>query len=56
MLVNTNFWPVNMNFWKAATMKSFDYSPLGKELKAQTDLAKKQYQKLGDTYESDKTI
>ena len=56
MLVNTNFWPVNMNFWKAATMKSFDYSPLGKELKAQTDLAKKQYQKLGDTYEFDKTI
>ena len=37
-------------------MKSFDYSPLGKELKVQTDLAKKQYQKLGDTYELDKTI
>ena len=37
-------------------MKSFDYSLLVKELKAQTDLAKKQYQKLGDTYEFDKTI
>ena len=29
-------------------MKRFDYSPLGKELKAQTDIAKKQYQKLDD--------
>ena len=25
---------------KAATMKWFEYSPLGKELKAQTDIAK----------------
>ena len=29
---------------------------LGKELKAQTDIAKKQYQKLDDTYEFDKII
>ena len=36
---------------KAATMKRFEYSPLGKELKAQTDIAKKQYQKLDDTDE-----
>ena len=41
---------------KAATMKRFEYSPLGKELKAQTDMAKKQYQKLGDTFEFDKII
>ena len=27
---------------KAATMKRFEYLPLGKELKAQTDIAKKQ--------------
>ena len=27
-----------------ATMKRFKYSPLGKKLKAQTDIAKKQYQ------------
>ena len=33
-----------------ATMKRFEYSLLGKELKAQTDIAKKQYQKLGDTF------
>ena len=44
----------NMNFWlekmfyhkdllkKAATMKRFEYSPLGKELLVQTDIAKKQ--------------
>ena len=41
---------------KAATMKRFEYSPLGKELKAQTDIAKKKYQKLEDTYEFDKII
>ena len=27
---------------EAATMKSFEYSPLGKKLKAQTDIAKKE--------------
>ena len=53
---------VNMNFYlskcfiqkrpieKAATMNRFEYSPLGKELKTQTDIAKKQYQKLDDTF------
>ena len=41
---------------KAATMKRFEYSPLGKELKAQTNIAKKQYQTLDDTYEFDKII
>ena len=35
---------------KAAKMKMVEYSPLGKELKAQADIAKKQYQKLADTY------
>ena len=29
---------------KAATMKRLEYMPLGKELKAQTDIEKKQYQ------------
>ena len=29
-------------------MKKYEYSPWGKELKAQTDIAKKQYQKLDD--------
>ena len=41
---------------KASTIKRFEYSPLDKESKAQTDIAKKQYQKLGDTYEFDKII
>ena len=41
---------------KAATLKRFEYSPLGKELKALTDITEKQYQKLRDTYEFDKII
>ena len=41
---------------KAATIKRFEYSPLGKELKAQTDIAKKQYKKLDNTHEFDKMI
>ena len=31
---------------KASTMKRFEYSPLGKEIKIQTDMAKKEYGKL----------
>ena len=38
---------------KAATIKRFEYCPLGKELKSQTDIAKKQYQTLDKIYESD---
>ena len=41
---------------KAATIKRLEYSPLGKELSAQADMAKKQYQKLDDTYEFDNII
>ena len=41
---------------KAAIMKRFEYSSLGKELKAQTDTAKKQYQKLDDTFGFNKII
>ena len=36
--------------------KRYEYSPLGKELKAETDKDKKQYQKLDDTFEFDKII
>ena len=36
---------------KAATRKRFEYLPLGKDLKAQTDIAKKQYKNLDNTYE-----
>ena len=39
---------------KAATIKRFEYSPLGSELKKQTDLVKKQYQRLGNAVEYDK--
>ena len=41
---------------EAATIKRFEYSPLGKELKAQTDIAKKKYQKLDKTFEFHKII
>ena len=41
---------------EAVTMKRVEYSLLHKELKAQTDIAKKQYQKLCSTYESEKII
>ena len=39
---------------KATTMKTFEYSPLGKELKAQTDIAKKQCQGLDKAFISNK--
>ena len=41
---------------RAVTIKRFEYLPLGKELKAQTDIAEKQYQNLDDTYKFDKII
>ena len=41
---------------KADTMKRFKYSPLGKELKKQTSVAEKHYQKLVDTFEFDTII
>ena len=39
---------------KAATMERFEYSSFGKSLKAQTDIAKKQYQGLGKAFISNK--
>ena len=41
---------------KATTMKRFEYSPLGKEFKGQTEIAKKQYQKLDNTFGFDKIV
>ena len=41
---------------KAASLKIFEYSRLGKELKAKTDIAKKQYQNLDNTFEFEKII
>ena len=40
---------------KSAIIKRFEYSPQGRDLKAQTDIGKKQYHKLDNTYEFDKT-
>ena len=34
-------------------MERFEYSPLGKELKEQTSVVEKQYQKLNKIFESD---
>ena len=39
---------------KGAAIKRFEVSPLGKELKAQTSAAEKQYQKLDKVFESNK--
>ena len=39
---------------KAARIKIFEYSPLGKELNAQTDLAEKKYQGLDKAFISNK--
>ena len=39
---------------KTATINRFEYLPLSKESKAHNDIAKKQYQELGDTCEFDK--
>ena len=41
---------------KVATIKRFEYSPLGSELEKQTDIAKKHYQKLDKVYEFDEAI
>ena len=41
---------------RTASMKRFEYSSLGKDSKAQTDIAKKQYQGLDKIYEFDETI
>ena len=36
--------------------KRFEYSSLGKEILAQTEIVKKQYKELGDTFEFDQII
>ena len=41
---------------KAATIKRFEYSPFGKESKAQNEIAKKQYQMLGNSFEYNEKI
>ena len=51
LLTDKDVLPEKYLLEKATTMKRFEYSSLGKELNAQTDIAKKQYQKLDDTDE-----
>ena len=41
---------------EAAIIKTFEYSLLGKKLKSQPDIAKKQYQNFDGTFEFDKII
>ena len=41
---------------KAATLKRFEYSPLGSELKKQTSVAEKAVSNTDKIYESDETI
>ena len=41
---------------KAATIKILEHLPLGNELKKQTEIVKKQYQRLDKVYEFDETI
>ena len=55
-LTGKNVLPEKYLLEKAAAMKRFEYLPLGKELKEQTDIPKKQYQGLDKTYEFDETI
>ena len=39
---------------KATAIKRFEYAPLGKELKKQTSVKEKQYEKIDDAFESNK--
>ena len=55
-LTRKDFLPEKHPAEKATTEKRFEYSPLGKESKAQTDNTKKQYQISEKIYESDETI
>ena len=41
---------------KVATLKIFEYFPLGKELRAQTDIAKKENETLDKIYEANEAI
>ena len=45
-MTDNNVLPEKDLLEKSVTLKRFEYSPLGKELKAQADIAKKQYQRL----------
>ena len=53
-LTGKDFLPEKCLLEKAATLKKYEYSPLGKEIKGKTSAAEKQYQKLDKVFESNK--
>ena len=53
-MTGKNVLPETRLLEKIATIEIFQYSPLGKELKAQTNIAKKQFHKSDNTYKFDK--
>ena len=56
-MTNKDVLPEKYLVRKAATINWFEYFPLGKELKTQTNsIAKRQCQKLGNIFEFDKVI
>ena len=54
ILVTMNFFTRKRIAKKAETIKKFEYSPIGSELKRQTDSVKKKCQVLHKVYEFDK--
>ena len=55
-LIDKNLFPGKDFLENSATIIRFEYLSLGKPLKAETDIEKKQYKGLDDTYEFDKII
>ena len=59
MLVSMNFWltrivlPEKDMLEKASALKRFEYSPVGKELKKQTNIVEKQYQDFDKVFNCD---
>ena len=53
-MIGKDFLPEKGFLEKAVAIKRFDDPPLGKELKKQTSVAEKQYQKFDNVFESNK--
>ena len=53
-VTSEDFLPEKGQLGKAATIKRFEYLPLGSELKKHNHIAVKQYQRLNKVYEFDK--
>ena len=50
-MISNGVLPEKQLLGKADTMKTFEYSPLGSELKKQTSIREKQYKILSKAYE-----